>query len=184
MPGLIEYLAIPPLNKWSGMPKPSPGPKPDPMTGVVDRLLAQLPGLHGEPPITAARPRAAGQWTAPVSVARAESASQSQLIGVWARVFLGLAVGVMMGAGWPYPRACGMPLAGYLGAVVTVILTGAWAASAAWRYRASLAHIVSLIIVFYGIVLAAAELLPRTGYAVDHADWQCEETTQSVRISI
>jgi hypothetical protein len=70
-----------------------------------------------------------------------------------------------------------MPLAGYLGAVVTVILTGGWAASAAWRYRASLAHIVSLIIVFYGIVLAAAELLPRTGYAVDHADWQCEEMT-------
>jgi hypothetical protein len=184
MPGLIEYLAIPPLNKWSGMPKPSPGPKPDPMAGVVDRLLAQLPGHHSEPPISAARPRASGQWTTPVSLARTESASQSQLIGVWARVFLGLAVGVMMGAGWPYPRACGMPLAGYLGAVVTVILTGAWAASAAWRYRASLAHIVSLIIVFYGIVLAAAELLPRTGYAVDHADWQCEETTQSVRISI
>ena len=166
------------------MPKPSPGPKPDPMTGVVDRLLAQLPGLHSEPHVTPARSRPGGQWTTPVSLARAASATQSQLIGVWARVFLGLAVGVMMGAGWPYPRACGMPLAGYLGAVFTVILTGAWAASAAWRYRASLAHIVSLIILFYGIVLAAAELLPRTGYAVDHAVWQCEDTTQSVRISI
>jgi hypothetical protein len=166
------------------MPKPSPGPKPDPMAGVVDRLLAQLPGLHNEPSMSAARPRAAGQWTAPVSLAHTESASQSQLIGVWVRVLLGLAVGVMMGAGWPYPRACGLPLVGYLGAVVTVIVAGAWAASAAWRYRASLAHIVSLIILFYGIVLAAAELLPRTGYAVDHADWQCEETTQSVRISI
>ena len=153
------------------------------MAGVVDRLLAQLPGLS-EPPMSAARPRAAGQWTTPVSMARTESVSHSQLIGVWVRVLLGLAVGVMMGAGWPYPRACGMPLAGYLGAVATVILTGAWAASAAWRYRASLAHIVSLIILFYGIVLAAAELLPRTGYSVDRADWQCEETTQSVRISI
>ena len=157
------------------MPKPSPGPKPDPMAGVVDRLLAQLPGLHSDHPVSGARPRAAGQWTTHVSMARPESASQSQLIGVWARVLLGLTVGVMMGAGWPYPRACGMPLAGYLGAVVTVILTGAWAASAAWRYRASLAHIVSLVILFYGIVLAAAELLPRIGYAVDHAVWQCEE---------
>jgi hypothetical protein len=93
------------------------------------------------------------------------------------RVLLGLAVGVMLGAGWPYPRVCGLPLAGYLGAVVTVVLSGAWAASAAWRYRASLAHIVSLIILFYGIVLAAAELLPRTGYAADRAVWQCEDVT-------
>jgi hypothetical protein len=77
-----------------------------------------------------------------------------------------------------------MPLAGYLGAVVTIILSGAWGASAAWKYRAGLAHIVSLFIIFYGIVLAAAELLPRTGYATDHAVWQCEEATQSVRISI
>jgi hypothetical protein len=177
MPGLVEYLVLPSLNKWSGMPKPSSGPKPDPMAGVVDRLLAQLPGLHSEPPISAARSRTAGQWTTPVSMARTEPASQSQLIGVWVRVLLGLAVGVMLGAGWPYPRACGMPLAGYLGAVFIVILTGAWAASAAWRCRASLAHIVSLIILFYGILLAAAELLPRTGYAADHAVWQCEDRT-------
>ena len=184
MPGLVECLAVPPLNEWSGMPKPLPGPKPDPMAGVVDRLLAQLPGLPGEPHVSAARSRPAGQSTTPVSLARSDSASQSQLIGVWARVLLGLAVGVTIGAGWPYPRTCGMPLAGYLGAVVTIILSGAWGASAAWKYRASLAHIVSLFIIFYGIVLAAAELLPRTGYASDHAVWQCEDTTQSVRISI
>jgi hypothetical protein len=71
-----------------------------------------------------------------------------------------------------------MPLAGYLGAVATIILSGTWGASAAWKYRASLAHIVSLFILFYGIVLAAAELLPRTGYAVDRAVWQCEEMTR------
>jgi hypothetical protein len=159
------------------MPKPSPGPKPDPMAGVVDRLLAQLPGLHSEPHISAARPRAAGQWTTPVSVPRTEPTSQSRLIGVWARVLLGLALGVMMGA-WPYLTTCGLPLAGYLGAVVTVILSGAWAASAAWRYRAGFAHVVSLIIMFYGILLAGSELLPRTGYAVDRATWGCEEARQ------
>ncbi len=176
MPGLGECLAVPPLNEWSGMPKPSPGPKPDPMVGVVDRLLAQLPGLHGEPQVSAARPRGAGQWSTTVSMARTDSASPRQLIGVWGRVLLGLALGVTMGA-WPYLRTCGLPLAGYLGAVVTVILSGGLAASAAWKYRAGLAHIVSLIILFYGIVLAVAELLPRTGYAVDHAVWQCEEMT-------
>ena len=160
------------------MPKPSPRPKPDPMAGVVDRLLAQLPGLPSEPHVSAARPRAGGQWTTPLSMSRTESASQNQVIGVWARVLLGLALAVTIGAGWPYSRTCGMPLAGYLGAVVTIILSGTWGASSAWKYRASLAHIVSLFILFYGIVLAAAELLPRTGYAVDRAVWQCEEMTR------
>jgi hypothetical protein len=176
MPGLVECLAAPPLNEWSSMPKPSPGPKPDPMAGVVDRLLAQLPGLRNEPHVSVVRPRAGGQWTTPVSPPRADSASQSQLFGVWVRVFLGLALGVMM-AGWPYLKTCGLPLAGYLGAVGTVILSGGLAAGAAWKYRAGLAHIVSLIIMFYGVVIASAELLPRTGYAVDRAMWQCEEKT-------
>jgi hypothetical protein len=156
------------------MPKPSPGRKPDPMAGAVDRLLAQLPGLQGEPYVSAPRPRVTGQGITSVAMARSESSSQRQLIGVWARVLLGLVLGVMMGA-WPYLRTCGLPLAGYLGAVLTVILSGWWAASAAWRYRAGLAHVVSLIIMFYGILLAAAELLPRTGYAVNHATWGCEE---------
>jgi hypothetical protein len=145
------------------------------MAGVVDRLLAQLPGLQAEPNRAGVQQRAPGQWTAPAPTARSEPESQSRLIGVWARVLLGLALGVMMG-GWPYLRTCGLPLTGYLGAVVTVILSGAWAASAAWKYRAGLAHIVSLIILFYGILLAAAELLPRTGYAVDRATWGCQQS--------
>src|SRR5215208_3694825 len=130
------------LENWSRMPKPSPGPKPDPMAVVVDRLLAQLPGLQSEPSTSGVRPRSAGQWTAVTPNTRAEPGSQSQVIGVWARVFLGLVLGAMMG-GWPYLKSCGLPLAGYLGAVCTVILSGGWAAIAAWRRRAALAHIVS-----------------------------------------
>jgi hypothetical protein len=156
------------------MPKPSPDPKPDPMAGIVDRLLAQLPGLQSEPSTTSIRARSAGQWAAATPTPRVEPGSQSQLVGVWARVLLGLALGAMMG-GWPYLKTCGLPLAGYLGAVCTVMLSGGWAATAAWRHRAPLAHIVSLIILFYGILLATAELLPRIGYAADHATWGCEE---------
>jgi len=96
------------------------------------------------------------------------------LLGPWARLVLGLALGTMM-AWWPYSRTCGFPLAGYLAAVFTVILGGAWAAVSAWRYRASLAHVLALILVFYGAMLVTAELLPRTGYAVDQATWQCQE---------
>lgn len=144
------------------------------MAGVVDRLLAQLPGLQSEPARAGVRPRvAAAQWSTPGVTARTEPASQSQL-GVWARVLLGLALGVMMAA-WPYLKTCGVPLAGYLSAVLTVILSGLWAATAAWRYRAGLAHVVSLLILFYGILLAGAEVLPRIGYAVDRATWECPD---------
>jgi hypothetical protein len=156
------------------MPKHSPGPEPDPMAGVVDRLLAQLPGLQGEPAPSRGRPRAASaQWSTSPVTGRTEPSSESQL-GVWARVLLGLALGVTMAA-WPYLKTCGFPLAGYLSAVLTVILAGLWAATAAWRYRAGLAHIVSLLILLYGILLAGAEVLPRTGYAVDRATWECPD---------
>src|SRR5918994_5187344 len=161
-------------NQWSGMPKPSPGPTPDPMAGVVDRLLAQLPGLQGEAAAPKGRARAPDQWATTAVVSTPErSGYQRQFIAVWARVGLGLVLGVMMG-GWPYLKACGLPLAGYLGAVVAVMLAGSWAAISAWKNRAALAHIVSLLILFYGTVLAAAELLPRSGYSVDRATWGCQ----------
>jgi hypothetical protein len=102
------------------------------------------------------------------------AAPAEDLLGPWARVILCLALGTMI-AWWPYQRSCGFPLLGYLGAILTIVLGGGWAAVSAWRYRASLAHILSLILMFYGFMLTAAELLPRTGYAVDHANWQCEE---------
>jgi hypothetical protein len=34
-----------------------------------------------------------------------------------------------------------------------------------WRHRTARAHILSLALVAYGIVLGAMEILPRTGYA-------------------
>jgi hypothetical protein len=95
---------------------------------------------------------------------------------VWARVLLGLALGITM-AVWPYSRTCGLPLFGYLGALAIVMIAGGWGAVAAWRFRTGLAHIVALILVFYGFMLAAAELLPRTGYSVDRATWQCEDSS-------
>jgi hypothetical protein len=156
------------------MPKPQPGGEPDPMSGVVDRLLAQLPGLQGEYPTSRGAHRQAGPPGAGIHYVQASP--HDDLLGPWAWVVLSLALGTMI-AWWPYPRSCGFPLIGYLGAILTIILGGGWAAVSSWRYRASLAHILSFILIFYGLMLAAAELLPRTGYAVDHATWQCEDTT-------
>jgi hypothetical protein len=143
------------------------------MASVVDRLLAQLPGLQGGPAVA---PEGSRRFPAVVgggASPRVQVATQSEIIGVWIRVVLGLSLGVMMAA-WPYLETCGEPLIGYLFAVCTVVTAGGWAAVAAWRHRAGLAHIISLILVCYGILLAAAVILPRTGYAADHATWFCE----------
>jgi hypothetical protein len=99
--------------------------------------------------------------------------TQGDLILVWVRVLLGLGLGIMM-VGWPYSTACGLPLLWYASAIVTVSLAGVWAATAAWRFRSGLAHLIALILVLYGIALGTAEVLPRTGYAVDQATWVCE----------
>jgi hypothetical protein len=162
------------------MAKPPPDRPTDPMAGVVDRLLAQLPGLQGayEPSRASSRP-IPGLVTVPRTTAGTAATTGRDWIGVWARLGLGLALAIMMG-GWPYLRTCGLPLFEYLGAVVTVIVTGMWAAVAAWRHRIGLAHVVALIVVFYGVTLAGAELLPRTGYAADHAVWQCEDGAVSL----
>jgi hypothetical protein len=151
------------------------------MASVVDRLLAQLPGLQGQhaptpqsvPGRSTVRPAYSASTVA--SPVREPTITPRAWVGVWGRVLLGLALGVMM-AGWPYMRSCGFPLLGYLGAVITVVLTGLWAAAAAWRHRIGLAHVVALVVVLYGLTLTAAELLPRAGYAVDHASWWCADS--------
>jgi hypothetical protein len=146
------------------------------MARVVDRLLAQLPGLRSAPAVVVESPSRFPTVTGgtPSRRSQASAPSQSELIGVWVRVMLGLSLGIMM-ARWPYARTCGLPLFGYFSAVLTVTLAGIWAAASAWRFRSGLAHIVALILMLYGLALTTAELLPRTGYAVDRATWVCDE---------
>jgi hypothetical protein len=149
------------------------------MAGVVDRLLAQLPGLQGEPIASRSATRPAAPYGTTAVATSAGTTTPRQWLGVWMRLLLGLGLGVMM-AGWPYLHTCGPSLFGYLGAVVTVILSGIWAAVSAWKYRIALAHLVALVVVLYGFALITAELLPRTGYAIDRASWQCADALPGV----
>ena len=159
------------------MPKTPSGRQRDPMEREVDRLLAQL-AHTGSPPARVEGPRVA-RILAPVtprrspSVARPASAiSRGDLIALWTRVLLGAVLGVLM-TQWPYAHRCGLPLLGYLGAVAAVLLAAAWIAFASWRLRRGVAHVLGLILFFWGIVLAAEQLLPRIGYAAHQASWQC-----------
>jgi hypothetical protein len=144
------------------------------MAGIVDRLLAQLPGLQGEPVATTPSLHFGSAGRVAVASHAVAAITPRQWLGVWLRVVMGLGLGVMMPA-WPYLHSCGAPLLGYLGAILTVTLAGIWAATSAWRYRIALAHVVALVVVLFGFALLAAELLPRTGYAVDRASWKCDD---------
>jgi hypothetical protein len=55
-----------------------------------------------------------------------------------------------------------------------ILLGGSWAAVWAWRVRSASAHLVALIVIFWGIVLSAEQVLPRIGYAATQSEWRCE----------
>jgi putative flippase GtrA len=96
--------------------------------------------------------------------------------GVYARLALAVALGVGI-VFWPYANRCGMGLAGYLGAVSAVIVAGGWSAAWTFRHRAGRAHVLSLLLVLWGLILASLDVLPRVGYAkptLEHpAEWYC-----------
>jgi hypothetical protein len=142
----------------------------------IDKLLKQLPGadphLRGDPdpasPASAARPTASSAAASKLP----EPSRLAQRISVWLRLVLaaGLAGAITQ---WPYAYECGRPLYSYLGAIAMVLVAGAWASVWAWRLRAAAAHVLALIVVFWGITLAAEQLLPRIGYAAVTQEWRC-----------
>lgn len=154
------------------MPKPTPKPEPDPMVRVVDRLLAQLPGLQSASEPSPSTTRGSVGEFRMVSVSRARELPTPA--GLWGRVTLALALGVTMTA-YPYFRECGLPLFGYLGAVAAVVLAGGWVAVLSWQMRNEIAHILSLVLMLWGLVLTFDVVLPRSGYAAVPASWQCGE---------
>jgi hypothetical protein len=96
-------------------------------------------------------------------------------------VLLRLLLSILLGVGilfWPYQARCGFGLAAYLAAVGVVVVSGAWSAVWSWRHRSGRAHSLSLLILLWGLVLAAMEVLPRTGYAkgdpTHPASWACK----------
>ncbi len=103
--------------------------------------------------------------------------SQSERSGAtsWPAL-LRLALSVALGVGmlfWPYANRCGIGLAGYLIAVSAVAASGIWSAVWTWRHRAGRAHVLSILLIVWGLVLGATEVLPRVGYAKEALKWSC-----------
>lgn len=97
-------------------------------------------------------------------------------VAVLARLAIVLALGAAI-VTWPYSRACGAPLAGYLFCVATLLSGSIWTTIWTWRRRMAKTHILSLMVIFWAFTLAAAEVLPRVGYtnpdATRSASWLC-----------
>jgi hypothetical protein len=99
--------------------------------------------------------------------ARAEVATERAKTKTWG-AFLRLALATALGIGilfWPYPARCGAGLFGYLLAIAVVAIGGLWSSVWTWRHRTARAHVLSLLLVLWGLVLGGIELAPRLGYA-------------------
>ena len=120
------------------------------------------------------------------SAAKAASPAEKQAVvskragtrswGAFVRLGLSVTVGVGI-LFWPYPARCGLGLALYLLAVAGVLAGGVWSAVWTWKHQTPRAHVLSLSVVAWALILGAVEVLPRTGYAVPTlahpATWMC-----------
>lgn len=144
----------------------------------VDKQLASLSDDQLLKPDTTSRKPQPGQPAAQGKggVAEPKPERKTTSFGVYGRLLLSLAAGVCMVA-WPYEARCGVGLAGYLAAVGVVTASGVWSAVWTFRHRAPRAHTLALLIMLWGLVLAAIEVLPRVGYAIPTnrhpATWTC-----------
>ena len=139
----------------------------------VDRLLNQLPTHREEQAAAAAAKRAQQpQFGGVRGGGGLGETSSSGWLGTWIRVGLGILVGIGM-TQWPYAHGCGVKLFFYFGGVVTVIASGVWSSLSSWKRRMGVAHVLSQLLVIWGLVLAAYVILPRAGYAKVPATWFC-----------
>ena len=99
-------------------------------------------------------------------------ARRRERAATWVWVVLATALAVLLVL-WPRANDCGLGLLYYLAGVAALLITGLFGARAAWRRRQGLAHTLSLLAIGGSLVLAAQEILPRTGYASEAARWTC-----------
>ena len=111
---------------------------------------------------------------AEVAVERATTSSWPAILRLILSVALG--VGILF---WPYANRCGLGLFGYLFGVTAVATSGVWSAVWTWRHRTGRAHSLSILLIVWGLILGAQEVLPRIGYAKQSLSWSCTVSTQN-----
>ena len=132
----------------------------------IDRLI-EKPGGGASAP----SPRPAGTPRTAPGPDRGRL-TRKEGLGTWARAAFGVALAVSV-VQWPFASPCGFPLMIHAGAIGMVMVAGLWSAGVSWRRRIGAAHVVSLLTLLTGVVLAMLLVLPRLGYAREAASWLC-----------
>jgi hypothetical protein len=98
--------------------------------------------------------------------------------GVYFRLTLVMCLAISLVC-WPYDVTCGAMLSGYLLAVIILVVGGIWTALATFTHRMPWRHLTALLMIFWGLCLGAAQVLPRIGYANPipgrATQWTCAE---------
>lgn len=134
----------------------------------IDKVIARGPAPTPAP-APATRPAAALPASAPPPAAPVRRRDRA---GSWVRSLLAVALAVALPF-WPYAAACGFDLVLYAGAVALLVLVSLWAATATWRRQQGFAHVLSLLALLWGVMLAGTIVLPRIGYARAPLTWMC-----------
>jgi hypothetical protein len=135
------------------------------------KIEREYDGLPPEPTPAEARKR--------LEIGRREKLREQQRIyGIGTTIRLSLVVALSVGIWfWPYARDCGPRLVAYLAAATVVIAGGVWSVFRTWKGRSPILHAVAIFATLWGLVLIAAQVLPRIGYARVDADapptWSC-----------
>lgn len=132
----------------------------------IDKVMAKAPAVPPPAPVRA--PAASTPSSAPA----AAPARAGSVLAMWAKVLLGVVLAAAM-TQWPYQANCGTPLFLFTGAAAMVPVAGVWAGLATWRRRMGFAHLLSLLVILWGVVLLAQIVLPRIGSAKTVATWWC-----------
>jgi hypothetical protein len=143
----------------------------------LKKIERQFEGLPAEPSESEQRAKRENERRQ-----QARLKDREAVFGAVSRVVLVLSLSLAINA-WPYGRACGGPLLGYLAASAAIIAGGIWATVGTWRRRAPTLHALALAAVAWGVVLITAQVLPRVGYArVDPRNqpaWRCWQPNQA-----
>lgn len=140
----------------------------------IDKLMAsdKAPAPNGLPSGGAvARSGSASPASSP-SRSGGLASRPRDAFGVWLKVLLGALGGAALFY-WPYGKSCGPMLYAYLVGVLAVSAAGIWSMRGAWTHRRGWALVIGMLVFLLGCGLAAAEILPRVGYAAVAHSWTC-----------
>lgn len=97
---------------------------------------------------------------------------RNMLLGTIGRMVLVVTLGVAINF-WPYDHACSWGLIGFMSAESLIVVGGLWTVVWTWQNRLAKVHTVAMLVVAWGCILLAAQVLPRVGYAAQSARWWC-----------